>query len=91
MRPKEAELRRVARRLVQSFLEKEWVEAAGPADALEERVFEALQGNFEEEARLETDARKMLDDLGSKAAGMDQHKLFLRIKQQLAKDRNFVL
>lgn len=91
MRPREEELRRAASRLVGEFSRAPWVEMKDPVPALEQRVLAAFLKNFEDEAALDRDAQRMLDDLGRKTAGMDQRKLFLKIREQLAKDRGFVL
>lgn len=91
MTVREPELRRAASRVVKALIAADLVENGEKPEALERRVFDAFQHNMKEEAALDRDAEKMLADLSRQSAGMDQRKLLQKIKEKLAKERNFVL
>ena len=55
------------------------------------RIGEIITQNFREEEAIEEEARKMLDTLAGQTKTMDQHKMFLLIKQKLAEKKGFVL
>ncbi len=62
----------------------------------EKKIFakgcEYIQADYQKEVQLEKDAMKMVDDLERQHSGeFQRHKMFLMIKQKLAKDRKVVL
>lgn len=91
MAVREPELRRAATKVVRALLTADLLETKEKPDALAERVLQAFQKNMKEEAALDRDAEKMLADLSKQAVGMDQRKLLQKIKEKLAKERNFIL
>src|SRR5439155_207841 len=58
---------------------------------IDKRVFEALRTNFQEEAAIERDAERILDENKRQTVGMDQRTLLVKIKERLARERGFVL
>ena len=61
-----------------------------PAE-LEKRIYEALRANFQEEAAIQREAERILDENKRQTTGMDQRTLLSKIKQKLAHERGFVL
>jgi len=56
------------------------------------RAIELIQGEYEKERNLEREAHAMIDDLERKnPGGFERHKMFLLIKNQLAKQKGVVL
>lgn len=57
-----------------------------------ERAIRAVKENYEEEAKLDAETNKMLDQLERSNPGeFQRHKMFHLLKQKLAKERKFVL
>jgi hypothetical protein len=84
-------LQRAAARLVKAFLEGKVLTTAEAAAALEKRMFDTLRANFMEEAAIQREAERILEENKRKTTGMDQRTLLLKIKEKLARERGFVL
>jgi hypothetical protein len=84
-------LQRAAARLVKAFLEGKVLTTAEAAAALEKRMFDTLRANFMEEAAIQREAERILEENRRKTTGMDQRTLLLKIKEKLARERGFVL
>jgi len=87
----EKALARAAQRLARALVEGKLLSTTTQAPAIEKRIVEALRVNFREEAKLERDAEKILEENRRQMAGMDQRILLLKIKEKLARERGFVL
>ena len=91
MLPKDQELRRAAARLVASLVEKQLLAPRETSAELEKRVYEALRKNFQQEAEIDREAERILEENRGQMTGMDQRKLLQKIKEKIARDRGFVL
>ena len=91
MLPKDQELHRAAARLVASLVEKQLLTLRETPAELEKRVFAALRKNFQQEAEIEVEAERMIEENRSQMVGMDQRMLLHKIKEKIARDRGFVL
>jgi hypothetical protein len=59
--------------------------------SVKSKVKDIIAKNFAEEQQIEEEARKLLAANRSAANQVDQHRMFLLIKQKLAQQRGFVL
>jgi hypothetical protein len=89
--PSEKTVRRVAERLAKALVEGKLVVAKKNVGDIETRVFDALRADFREEAAIEREAERILEENRRQMAGMDQRTMLLKIKQKVASDRGFVL
>jgi hypothetical protein len=89
--PNEKALHRAAERVVKALVDGKILTPAEPAAAIEKRVYEALRGNFQEEAAIDREAERILEANKRQTTGMDQRTLLVKIKEKLARDRGFVL
>jgi len=60
-------------------------------DEVRARIRQIIARNFEEEEAIEEEARRMLASHAGEVKEMDPYKMFLLIKQKLAKKRGFIL
>ncbi|QQR79356.1 MAG: DUF507 family protein [Deltaproteobacteria bacterium] len=62
-------------------------------DKIEAKIEAVFQKNLDEEATIERDARKLMDQYKSQIASgaIDSQKAFTMIKKQLIKERKFIL
>ena len=84
-------LHRVAERLSKALLDGKLLTTAEAPAAVEKRIFDALKANFQEEAAIQREAERILEDNKRKMTGMDQRTLLSKIKEKLARERGFVL
>ena len=91
MGPSDKKLHRAAQRVAKAFVDEKIVAAKASPAEIEKRVFEALRANFQEEAAIEREAERILDENKRQIGGMDQRTLLVKIKEKLARDRGFVL
>jgi hypothetical protein len=84
-------LHRVAERLGKALLDGKLLATAEAPAAVEKRIFEALKANFQEEAEIQREAERILEDNKRRMTGMDQRTLLTKIKEKLARERGFVL
>lgn len=91
MLPSDKELHRAANRLVKDLVERQLLQARETPVELEKRVFTALQRNFQEEAAIDREAQRILEENRKQTVGMDQRKLLMKIKEKIARERGFVL
>jgi hypothetical protein len=89
--PPEKALSRAAERLVGALVKGQLLAPSEPQPALEKRVLDAIKKNFQEEAALQRDAEKILEENRRQMAGMDQRTLLSKIREKLARERGFVL
>jgi hypothetical protein len=89
--PSDKNLHRAAQRVTKALVDGKIVAAVATPAEIEKRVFEALRANFQEEAAIEREAERILDENKRQTVGMDQRTLLVKIKQRLARERGFVL
>jgi len=58
---------------------------------VEKRILHTLRANFQEEAAIQREAERILEENKRQTTGMDQRTLLLKIKEKLARERGFVL
>ena len=92
MRLKFSQIDYIAKHIVKSLRDKSLFNPAQNLESLTLIIQEVFKKNFEEEDRLNADAKKLLDqNKGKLGLNIDEEKAFGMIKRQLAKERNFVL
>ena len=75
-----------------SALARYVIQKLGLSIDLADVVVAVFEKNFEEEMKLNEDARKLLDKNKAKVGmSIDEEKAYSMIRKQLAKERNFVL
>jgi hypothetical protein len=89
--PSDKNLHRAAQKVAKAFVDERIVAVTTSAAEIEKRVFEALRANFQEEAAIEREAERILEQNKSQIGGMDQRTLLMKIKEKLARERGFVL
>ena len=91
MGPSEKLLHRAAARAAKGLIDGQLLATKEPPAAVEQRIYEALRANFQEEAAIEREAERILEANKRQMAGMDQRTLFMKAKEKVARDRGFVL
>ena len=91
MVPSDNKLHRAAQRVTKALVDGKIVAKVATPAEIDKRVFEALRTNFQEEAAIERDAERILDENKRQTVGMDQRTLLVKIKERLARERGFVL
>ncbi len=91
MRVKPEQIDRLVDRLLKSSRTKKLMILKADERTVRERIREIITQNFREEEAIEEEAKKMMDALAGQTKTMDQHKMFLMIKQKLAKKKGFIL
>jgi hypothetical protein len=92
IKPEQAE--RLAEQILKSYRAKELIVLKAQESAVRTKIKNIIVQNFHEEEVIEEEARKMLASHAGEvrqAGDMDQHKMFLLIKQKLAQKKGFVL
>lgn len=84
-------IHRAAERVVKALVEGKLVAVKEPTAAVEKRVVEAIRANFQEEAAIQREAERILEENRRQTTGMDQRALLSKIKEKLARERGFVL
>lgn len=94
MRLKEEIIKKIATRVVARLKEKNVATFRVPDSKLVEKVIAVITADMVNEEKLDEDARKMMDQYRKQmqqTGAMDERKLFLMIKKQLAKERKIIL
>lgn len=89
----QAEIQRLAERIVDALLKQGNVKPKADRQALVQRIFALIQKNMEEDAALEEEAERMAEAHSRKMAGadVDQRRVVQMIKRKLAEERGFPL
>jgi hypothetical protein len=90
---KREEIAKIAR-LIQSHLkEAGLVTSKAPDDRIRERIETVILKNLEEEAAIEDEVKKLMEQYRSQIAtgAIDPQKAYTMIKKQVAKERKFIL
>ena len=91
MAPSEKVLQRAAERLASALAERKLLATAESPAQVAKRLLEALKKNFREEAEIDREAERILQENKRQTVGMDQRTLLSKIKQKVARERGFVL
>jgi hypothetical protein len=91
MGPSEKVLQRAAALLAKRLLDGKMLATKETVAGLEKRMLDALRANFGEEAAIQRDAERILEENKRQTTGMDQRTLLVKIKEKLARERGFVL
>ena len=86
-----AQLERLSQGLVSEYRRKDFIVVRSDDEALKGVIADVLRGNFEEEEKIENEARALLESHAGEGRDVDSHKALLLIKQRLAEKRGFVL
>jgi len=84
----------LAELILKSYRAKELMVLKAQESAVRAKIKNIIVQNFHEEETIEEEARQMLATHAGQvrqAGDMDQHKMFLLIKQKLAQKKGFVL
>jgi hypothetical protein len=87
----EKTLQRAAALLAKRLLEGKVVATKEKPAEVEKRILDTLRANFNEEAAIQREAERILEENKRQTTGMDQRTLLLKIKEKLARERGFVL
>jgi hypothetical protein len=87
----EKTLQRAAALLAKRLLEGKVVATKEKPAEVEKRILDTLRANFQEEAAIQREAERILEENKRQTTGMDQRTLLLKIKEKLARERCFVL
>jgi len=87
----EKTLQRAAALLAKRLLEGKVVTTKEKPAEVEKRILATLRANFQEEAAIQREAERILEENKRQTTGMDQRTLLLKIKEKLARERGFVL
>jgi hypothetical protein len=92
VKPEQAD--RLAELILKSYRAKELIVLKVQESVVRTKIKNTIVQNFHEEEVIEEEAREMLATHAGQvrqAGDMDQHKMFLLIKQKLAQKKGFVL
>jgi hypothetical protein len=91
MKIKADQIDRLVDQLLKAYQAKELIVLKSSDASLRSMIKDILTRNFQEEERIEEEAREMLASHAGQAREMDSHKLFVLMKQRLAQKKGFVL
>lgn len=93
MKLKDRQIKKIAELILQGLKEKKLVTLRKKEFEVLESIAKVITDDMEAEAKLERDARSMMDAYRTKinSGEIDERKVFLMIKKQLAKERKIVL
>jgi hypothetical protein len=85
----EKTLQRAAALLAKRLLEGKVVATKEKPAEVEKRILDTLRANFQEEAAIQREAERILEENKRQTTGMDQRTLLLKIKEKLARGASF--
>ena len=91
MGPSDKMLHRAAERAAKALVDEKLLVSKEPATEVGRRIYEAMRANFQEEAAIEREAERILEENKRQTGGMDQRTLLMKIKEKVARERGFVL
>ncbi len=91
MRIKAEQIDRLADHLLKNYLSKDLIVLRTKETDIRAKIKDIIAKNFSEEGAIEEDARKMLASHAGQVKEMDQYRMFILIKQELAKRKGFIL
>jgi hypothetical protein len=89
MKPEQIE--KLAELLIQELLRAKLTVLKADKQAAESKIKDIIAKNFAEEQQIENEARQLLAANRGAVPELDEHKMFLLIKQKLARQKGFVL
>ena len=91
MKLKPEQIERLTNRLLKICRSKDLIVLKTDEGSVRKKIEEIITQNFREEEAIEEEARKMLANHEGETRAMDQHRMFLLIKQKLAEKKGFIL
>lgn len=91
MRVRLAQIQAIAQAIAAALVEREFVVAKVDLVTIQQRIFDLLYANLQEEAALEAEAEKIAEQYLRGREDVDHRKVILGIKERLARERGFVL
>lgn len=94
MKIKPEQLDRLVDDILKAYRAKELIKLKVAEPAVRTKIRDTIAKNFHDEEAIEEEAREMLASHAGdvrRAGEMDQHKMFLLIKQKIAQKKGFVL
>jgi hypothetical protein len=94
MKIKPEQLDRLVDDILKAYRAKDLITLKAPETTVRAKIKETLVKNFHDEEAIEEEAREMLASHAGdmrRAGEMDQHRMFLLIKQKIAQKKGFVL
>ena len=89
MKPEQIE--RLAELLVQDLLDAKLIVLKAGKPAVKSTIKDIIAKNFAEEQKIEQEVRELLAANKPARSDLDEHKMFLLIKQKLCQQKGFVL
>jgi len=89
MRPEQ--IAKLAELLIQDLLKAELLVLKADSATVRSKVKDIIAKNFAEEQQIEEEARNLMAANKGTMKDVDEHRMFLLIKQRLAQQRGFVL
>lgn len=96
MKLKREEIAKIAALIQGRLKEAHLITASVPDERIRERIEAIILKNLEEEAAIEDEVKKLMEQYrsqiaSSKDGAIDSQKAYMMIKKQVAKDRKFIL
>lgn len=94
MKIRPEQLDRLVDDILKAYRAKELIKFKQPEATVRAKIRDTIAKNFHDEEVIEEEAREMLASHAGdmrRAGDMDQHKMFLMIKQKIAQKKGFVL
>lgn len=93
MKLKREEIAKIAALIQGRLKEAHLVTTSAPDERIRERIESVISKNLEEEAAIEDEVRKLMEQYRSQIASgaIDSQKAYMMIKKQVAKERKFIL
>lgn len=91
MAKRSEQIEKLAELLIQDLLRAELLVLKADKATLKSKVKDIIAKNFAEEQQIEEEARTLMSANKGTMKDVDEHRMFLLIKQRLAQQRGFVL
>lgn len=90
---KREDISKLAKQIVAGTRQKPFVSFHGSEEAVVAKIEEVVAKNMREEMAIEDEVKKIMERYRSQivSGSVDAQKIYMMIKKQVAKDRNFVL
>lgn len=93
MKLKREEIRKIAEAVLKNLNDHSLIASKTPNDKVLERIETLIARNLEEEAAIEEEVKKLMEQYRAQIASgsIDPQKAYMMIKKQVAKERKFIL
>ncbi len=93
MKLRKEEIQKIATVILSDLRGKSFLELLAPEDTILAHIENVLGRNIDEEAAIEDEVKKIMDQYRAQIASgsMDPQKLYMMIKKQVARERKFIL